>query len=108
MAPDNLWKDYVVPLARKLSPREQSSTDYYRSLRERHHEGPYYSVIDVSSSNSKKGSSNRANFDPFYGMPSYAGRYQKKRRTVPKIAGARAPGDYGRFHLSLAPYSSRL
>ncbi|KAJ5378716.1 hypothetical protein N7509_011835 [Penicillium cosmopolitanum] len=93
-APTPLYPDYVVPLARKLSPREQSSTDYYRSLRERYHEGPYYSVIDVSSSNSKKGSSNRTNFDPFHGMPSYAGRYQKKRRTVPKIAGARAPGDY--------------
>ncbi|CAI7581666.1 hypothetical protein N7533_010125 [Penicillium manginii] len=93
-APTPLYPDYVVPLARKLSPREQTSTDYYRSLRERHREGPYYSVIDVSSSNSKKGSSTRANFDPFHGMPSYAGRYQKKRRTVPKIAGARVPGDY--------------
>ncbi|KAJ5994974.1 hypothetical protein N7481_001951 [Penicillium waksmanii] len=93
-APTPLYPDYVVPLARKLSPREQSSTNYYRSLRERYHEGAYYSVIDVSASNSKKGSSNRTNFDPFHGMPSYAGRYQKKRRTVPKIAGARAPGDY--------------
>lgn len=97
MAPNNLYKDYVVPLARKLSPKEQNATDHYRSLRERYHEGSYYSVLDVSSSNAKKGSAARANFDPFHGMPSYAGRYQKKRRTIPKIAGARIPGDYGRF-----------
>jgi len=97
MAPDKLYKDYVVPLARKLTPREQSSTDYYRSLREKFHDGPYYSVLDVSSSNAKKGSAARANFDPFHGMPSYAGRYQKKRRTIPKIAGVR---EYGKLFLS--------
>ena len=101
MAPDKLYKDYVVPLARKLTPREQSSTDYYRSLREMHHDGPYYSVLDVSSSNAKKGSAARVNFDPFHGMPSYAGRYQKKRRTIPKIAGVR---EYGMFYLSLGNF----
>lgn len=92
MPPDNLFQAYVVPLARKLSPDEQNATDWYRSLRERYQEGPYYSVLDVSASTAKKGSAARANFDPFHGMPSYAGRYQKKRRTIPKIAGVR---DYG-------------
>ncbi|KAJ5182689.1 III C31 subunit of DNA-directed RNA polymerase [Penicillium capsulatum] len=76
---------YVVPLARKITPKEQTAVDYYRSLRERHHEGPYYSVIDSSASSAKKGSSARVNFDPFHGMPSYSARYQKKRRTIPRI-----------------------
>lgn len=105
MAPDKLYKDYVVPLARKLTPREQSSTDYYRSLREKFHDGPYYSVLDVSSSNAKKGSAARANFDPFHGMPSYAGRYQKKRRTIPKIAGVR---EYGKPFLFPGNFSSSI
>ncbi|KAF7716493.1 Uncharacterized protein PECH_003901 [Penicillium ucsense] len=85
-APTPLYPTYVLPYARKLSEKEQKEVDYYRHLRERFHEGPYYSVLDVSSSTAKKGSAARANFDPFHGMPSYSGRYQKKRRTIPKIA----------------------
>lgn len=76
---------YVVPLARKVNPEEQSEVDHYRHLRERFHDGPYYSVLDASSSSAKKGSAARINFDPFHGMPSWSGRYQKKRRTLPKI-----------------------
>jgi DNA-directed RNA polymerase III subunit RPC7 len=78
---------YTVPFARKLSPAEQTQVDYYRELRETFHEGPFYSVLDASSSNAKKGSAARANFDAFHGMPTYSGRYQKKRRTLPKITG---------------------
>lgn len=78
---------YTVPFARKLSPAEQTQVDYYRGLRERFHDGPFYSVLDASSSNAKKGSAARANFDPFHGMPTYSGRYQRKRRTLPKITG---------------------
>lgn len=70
-----------------LTPREQLQVDLYRSLRERFHEGPYYSVLDVASSSAKKGSAARANYDPFHGMPSYSGRYQKKKRTLPKLQG---------------------
>ncbi|KAJ5462908.1 DNA-directed RNA polymerase IIIsubunit Rpc31fungi [Penicillium sp. IBT 31633x] len=86
-APTPLYPKYTVPFARKLSPTEQTQVDYYRGLRESFHDGPYYSVLDASSSNAKKGSAARANFDPFHGMPTYSGRYQKKRRTLPKITG---------------------
>jgi hypothetical protein len=86
---------YVVPYARKISSKEQAEVDKYRRLREAHHEGPYYSVIDASASSAKKGSAARANFDPFTGMPSYSRRYQKKHRTIPKIAGVGR--DYGEF-----------
>ncbi|KAJ5104466.1 hypothetical protein NUU61_001813 [Penicillium alfredii] len=95
-APTPLYPKYVVPLARKLNPREQSQVDYYRGLRERFHEGPYYSVLDASSSTAKKGSAARVNFDPFHGMPTYSGRYQKKRRTLPKISGQS-------YHLNFFP-----
>ncbi|KAJ5191730.1 uncharacterized protein N7498_010715 [Penicillium cinerascens] len=86
-APTPLYPAYVVPYARKISTKEQIAVDKYRQLREAHHEGPYYSVIDASASSAKKGSAARANFDPFTGMPSYSGRYQKKHRTIPKISG---------------------
>lgn len=91
---------YVVPFARQISAQEQREVDHYRRLRERFHDGPYYSVLDASASTAKKGSAARANFDPFTGMPSYSGRYQKKRRTLPNITGAGR--DYGTLsHLSL-------
>lgn len=70
-----------------LNSREQHQVDLYRQLRERFHEGPYYSVLDAASSSAKKGSAARANYDPFHGMPSYSGRYQKKKRTLPKVQG---------------------
>lgn len=86
--PNSLFpQKYTIPFARKLSPAEQTQVDYYRELRESFHEGPYYSVLDASSSNAKKGSAARSNFDAFHGMPTYSGRYQKKRRTLPRITG---------------------
>lgn len=91
---------YTIPFARKLSPAEQTQVDYYRALRERFHDGPFYSVLDASSSNAKKGSAARANFDPFHGMPTYSGRYQKKRRTLPRIAGQ----EYCKFHMRTWAY----
>ncbi|KAJ5099828.1 hypothetical protein N7532_006829 [Penicillium argentinense] len=84
-----LRQAYVVPLRRKLTQTEQNHTDWYRSLRERYQDGPYYAVLDSSSTSAKKGSAARVNFDPFHGMPSYSRRYQKKRRTIPKIADVR-------------------
>lgn len=73
--------------AMRLNAREQRQVDRYRQLREQFHEGPYYSVLDAASSSAKKGSAARANYDPFHGMPSYSGRYQKKKRTIPKLQG---------------------
>lgn len=79
---------YTVPFARQITDGEQREVDRYRRLRERFHEGPDYSVLDASASTAKKGSAARANFDPFTGMPSYSSRYEKKHRTLPKIAGS--------------------
>jgi DNA-directed RNA polymerase III subunit RPC7 len=78
---------YTVPRARPLTAREQIQVDLYRQLRERFHDGPYYSVLKSDSSSAKKDSSARAEFDPFHGMPSYSGRYQKKRRAAPNLKG---------------------
>lgn len=78
---------YTVPRARPLSPRELTQVNHYRALRERFHDGPYYAVLDAASSAAKKGSAARASFDPFHGMPSYSGRYQKKKRALPRMSG---------------------
>ncbi|KAK1145761.1 DNA-directed RNA polymerase III subunit C31 [Aspergillus melleus] len=86
-APTPLYPKYTVPRARPLSERELLQVNLYRDLRDRFHDGPYYSVLDAASSAAKKGSAARASFDPFHGMPSYSGRYQKKKRALPLMKG---------------------
>ncbi|KAL4890091.1 DNA-directed RNA polymerase III, subunit Rpc31 [Aspergillus ambiguus] len=86
-APTPLFPKYNVPRARPLTAREQIQVDLYRQLRERFHDGPYYSVLKADSSSAKKDSSARAEFDPFHGMPSYSGKYQKKKRAAPYLKG---------------------
>ncbi|KAI9374947.1 DNA-directed RNA polymerase III, subunit Rpc31 [Aspergillus egyptiacus] len=86
-APTPLFPKYAVPRPRPLSDREQVQVDLYRTLRERFHDGPYYSVLGVSSGASGYTGSAKANFDPFNGMPSYSGKYQKKKRLVPRLQG---------------------
>ncbi|PWY70272.1 III, C31 subunit of DNA-directed RNA polymerase [Aspergillus heteromorphus CBS 117.55] len=86
-APTPLFPKYTVPRGRPLTAQEQLQVDLYRSLRERIHDGPYYSILDGATSAAKKDSAARANFDPFHGMQSYSGKYQKKKRALPRILG---------------------
>ncbi|PKY07254.1 III, C31 subunit of DNA-directed RNA polymerase [Aspergillus campestris IBT 28561] len=86
-APTPLFPKFSVPRARPLSARERLQVDYYRGLRERYHDGPYYSILDSASTAAKKGSVARVNFDSFHGMPTYSGRYQRKKRTIPRMGG---------------------
>lgn len=78
---------YDTPKAEPLSKRERAEVNRYRALRDRFQNGPYYAVVTASSTSAKQGTKERAQFDPFHGMPSYSARYQKRKRTVPKIAG---------------------
>ncbi|KAL5342898.1 DNA-directed RNA polymerase III, subunit Rpc31 [Aspergillus crustosus] len=86
-APTPLFPKYAVPRARPLSDREQVQVDFYRALRERFHDGPYYSILGVNSGTNGYTASSSANFDPFNGMPSYSGKYQKKKRLMPRVQG---------------------
>lgn len=78
---------YNLPRARPLNPREQKQVDLYRALRERFHDGPYYSVLQSSSVTARKDEATRAHFDPFHGMPTYSGKYQKQKRDRPELKG---------------------
>ncbi|KAJ0415965.1 DNA-directed RNA polymerase III, subunit Rpc31 [Aspergillus carlsbadensis] len=86
-APTPLFPKYTIPRARPISDREQVQVNLYRTLRERFHDGPYYSILGVSSGSNGYTASSKANFDPFNGMPSYSGKYQKKKRLVPRLQG---------------------
>lgn len=78
---------YNVPRARPLNPREQKQVDLYRALRDRFHDGPCYSVLQSTSVTARKDEAARAHFDPFHGMPTYSGKYQKQKRDRPELKG---------------------
>ncbi|RDW78731.1 uncharacterized protein DSM5745_05583 [Aspergillus mulundensis] len=86
-APTPLFPKYTIPRPRPLSTREQTQVDLYRTLRERFHDGPYYSILGVSAGAAGYTGNSKTNFDPFNGMQSYSGKYQKKKRLVPKVQG---------------------
>lgn len=81
------YQPYDTPKAEPLQSRERSEVNRYRALRDRFQNGPYYAAVNAASTSAKQGTKERAEFDPFNGMPSYSSRYQKRKRTVPKIAG---------------------
>lgn len=88
---------YDTPTAEPLQARERSEVDRYRALRDRFQNGPYYAAVNAASTSAKKGTAERAEFDPFNGMPSYSSRYQKRKRTVPKISGREYSESCGLF-----------
>lgn len=92
---------YDTPTAEPLQTRERAEVDRYRALRDRFQNGPYYAAVNAASTSAKKGTAERAEFDPFNGMPSYSSRYQKRKRTVPKISGR----EYGESLSSLSSKS---
>ncbi|QKX60952.1 uncharacterized protein TRUGW13939_08098 [Talaromyces rugulosus] len=85
-APTELFPEYELPRAGILQIRERGEVDHYRALRENFHNGPYYAVVNAASTTAKKGTKERAQFDPFHGMESYSTRYQKRKRTIPNIS----------------------
>ncbi|KAF3482451.1 uncharacterized protein GIQ15_05210 [Arthroderma uncinatum] len=85
-SPTPLFPKYVLPVPSKFTESEISGAQRYRQLREKFHDGPFYTVLSAQPSYGKKGVPVRAQFDPFQGMASYGQRYMKKSRTLPKLS----------------------
>lgn len=82
--PKPLTKDERVQIAR------------FRALRDRIHEGPFYTVLGNNVRVSKTGDRGKtaaAHFDPFEGMSRYSQRYSRQTRRIPKLDTR----PYGRF-----------
>ncbi|KAI9832800.1 MAG: hypothetical protein M1819_004020 [Sarea resinae] len=81
------------PLARALTRPERTQISRYRSLRDRIHEGPLYTVLGDharvgkdSSTSTGASTTAAAQIDPFEGgMPTYGMKYRKKRRRIPRL-----------------------
>ncbi|KAM5472450.1 DNA-directed RNA polymerase III subunit C31 [Microsporum audouinii] len=85
-SPTPLFPKYTLPVPAKFTESEVSGVQLYRQLREKIHDGPFYTVLSTQPSYGKKGVSARAQFDPFQGMASYGQRYMRKSRTLPKLS----------------------
>ncbi|EGD92538.1 hypothetical protein TESG_00111 [Trichophyton tonsurans CBS 112818] len=85
-SPTPLFPKYTVPVPAQFTDAERSRVQLYRQLREKIHDGPFYTVLASQPSYGKKGVPARAQFDPFQGMASYGQRYMKKSRTLPKLS----------------------
>ena len=79
---------YEVTRPRPLTKDERIQVSRFRSLRDRIHEGPLYTVLgDNIRIGKTEGRTNSvaARFDPFEGMPTYSQRYTRTRRKIPKL-----------------------
>ncbi|EXJ79801.1 hypothetical protein A1O3_08086 [Capronia epimyces CBS 606.96] len=83
------FPDIQLPVPRPISAVERACVQNYLRLRDRAHNGPYYSVLDASSlADAKTGKViKRAGFDPFNDQEKYTAKYYKKKRTVPDLSG---------------------
>jgi len=61
---------------------ERMQVARYRSLRDRVHEGPLYTVL---GDNVRVGKHGNVQIDPFEGMPTYGMKYMKKPRKIPRL-----------------------
>ncbi|MCJ1485157.1 hypothetical protein MMC06_005330 [Schaereria dolodes] len=68
-----------------LSKDERLQVARFRSLRDRIHAGPLYTVLGDNVRVGKPGNTAAAHFDPFEGMQTYSQRYTAKRRRIPKL-----------------------
>lgn len=75
----------TIPYAPPPRRSEKIEVARYRSLRARIHEGPLYTVLGASARIGKSAPPPAAVFDPFEGMPTYAQKYKKQRRRMPRL-----------------------
>ena len=84
----NSRQTYQILPPRPLTKDERLQVARFRSLRDRIHEGPLYTVLgdnDRISKTEGRANTAAAQFDPFEGMPTYSQRYARKRRKIPKL-----------------------
>ena len=87
----NLVQEYRITLPKPLTKDERIQVARFRSLRERIHEGPLYTILGDTARVGKIGEKSRTvaaggtQFDPFEGMPTYSQRYTRKKRKIPKL-----------------------
>ncbi|KAI9825081.1 MAG: hypothetical protein M1832_001401 [Thelocarpon impressellum] len=83
--PSELFPPIQQVVPKPLSRYERLQVAHYRSLRDRVHEGPLYTILGDESRVTKPGAPTSTMIDPFEGMPTYAQKYRKKTRRMPRL-----------------------
>ncbi|EHA47981.1 hypothetical protein MCOR27_007795 [Pyricularia oryzae] len=100
MRPSEVFPEYVVPTAAPLTTREKSQVSSYLLVCEQIHSGPLYTQTrtwNVDSDtplrtygqeqvNQRYGVKNKATVDPFFSMPMYSKRLERRERTLPDLS----------------------
>lgn len=79
------------PLAPAPTPAESSTVQHYLAVRDRIHDGPFYTILADGMKNGKKRRANEAAptdlslFNPFTDNQTYTSKYMKVRRRIPKL-----------------------
>lgn len=81
----NIFQEYKPLPPKPLTKDERAQVARFRSLRDRIHEGPLYTVLGDNARVGKTTTPAAAQFDPFEGMPTYSQKYTKRRRKLPKL-----------------------
>ncbi|KAI9673857.1 MAG: hypothetical protein M1817_002063 [Caeruleum heppii] len=84
-APSELFPPVQQAIQRPLSRKEKRHVAFYRSFRDRIHEGPLYTVLGDNHQGVKYGTPAAALVDPFEGMPTFTQKYKRKVRKVPRL-----------------------
>lgn len=87
----SLDQPQAPPTAEPPNHRERRIVNHHRTLRDRIHDGPFYTILDSGARISKDrpgraASPAAAHFDPFEGAETYSQRFVKKKNTLPKLA----------------------
>lgn len=94
-----------APLALPPTTKESSTLSHYLAVRDRIHEGPFYTILADGMTSGKKRRPNEAAptdlslFNPFTDNQTYTSKYMKVRRRIPKL-DMRPYGEYMRLCFS--------
>ncbi|KAL6718645.1 DNA-directed RNA polymerase III subunit C31 [Lecanora helva] len=81
--PTPLFPEYHPKKPAPLTEDEKRTIKNYKTLREKIHDGPHFTVLPENVRTAKPGQkpdTAAAAFDPFDGMPKYSDRYQRKKK----------------------------
>jgi DNA-directed RNA polymerase III subunit RPC7 len=88
----SLAQETALPQAGPPSAGEASIVQQYLAVRDRIHEGPFYTLLGDGMKNGLKRKANETApteaslFDPFVDNQTYSSKYLKKRRKLPNLA----------------------
>ncbi|KAF2111736.1 DNA-directed RNA polymerase III, subunit Rpc31 [Lophiotrema nucula] len=90
-APAERFPKRDPPMAPKPTPDEEAIVQHYLTVRDRIHEGPFYTVLNDGMTSGLKRKANEPApteaqmFNPFTDNQTYSSKYLKVRRRIPKL-----------------------